>query len=266
LIFLGVFFLSRYRSREYSPPRFFLFIPLGLLLGIVGASLILLGFPVGRIFLFQGTMLAFILGVGGKLVSSLLGWSDLPLVQITRIHRKSSKFAEWLGVLGPLALLALGFALELTSWIMAARVLRALSASWIAVSAWKLYRFPRTKSRLANWLWMSGWGLVSGLWLYALAPTLGISALHLMFISGFGLMTVVIASRVTLAHGGYDLEIESKSNGIRWTGIFILLAALTRVAAPLTPAYMHHLGYAAGVWLLAMIVWSVTFIPKVFGR
>lgn len=262
LAFLAFFFLSRFRSRTYSPPKHFVFIPLGLLLGLAGAVLLTMGSMVGRVFLYQGTMLCFVLGVGGKLVSALLGWSAPPLVQIeSGIPTKRSRFSH-LDITLPVAFLIAGFLLELTEWQMPARGLRALSATYVGLSAWKLFRRPKIRGRLSNWLWVSCWGLVSGLWLYALSTPLGTHGLHLMFICGFGLMTLIIASRVTLAHGGYDLELESKSPSIRWMGIFLLAAAATRVTAPLTPSYLHHLAYAAGAWLVALLIWSSAFVPR----
>jgi uncharacterized protein involved in response to NO len=262
LAFLAFFFLSRIRTRTYSPPKHFVFIPLGLLLGLAGAALMMMGSLAGRVFLYQGTMLCFVLGVGGKLVSALLGWSAPPLVQIETAHTGKRGCLISFDVALPVALLTAGFLLEFTAWQMLARILRALSATYVGLSAWKLFQRPKIRGRLSNWLWISCWGLVSGSWLYALSTLLGTHGLHLMFICGFGLMTLIIASRVTLAHGGYDLELESKSRSIRWMGVFILAAALTRVTAPLTPSYLHHLTYAAGAWLIALLIWSAVFVPR----
>jgi uncharacterized protein involved in response to NO len=274
LVFLSFFFLSRYRSRSYAPPKHFVFIPVGLTLGIVGSVMTWMEISAGRAFQFQGTMLAFVLGVGGKLISALFGWSDSPLVQISSLNgvrnSEGNGSKTWwdrppMDAMAPMALLVLGFGLELTPAYVLGRIFRASSATWVAMSAWKLYRRPQIKSRLTNWLWISCWSLVVGVWFYALIPTYAVHALHLMFISGFGLMTIVIASRVTLAHGGYDLEIESRSKAILWASIFIMLAALTRVLAPLTPSYTQHLGYAAGAWIIAMIIWCVGFVPRIAG-
>ncbi len=262
LAFLTFFFLSRIRTRTYAPPKHFVFIPLGLLLGLAGAALMMTGSLAGKTFLYQGTMLCFVLGVGGKLVSALLGWSAPPLVLIeTGAAAKRNPLIS-LDVALPVALLIAGFLLELTTWQTPARMLRALSATYVGLSAWKLFRRPQIHGRLSNWLWFSCWGLVSGAWLYALSPLLGTHGLHLMFICGFGLMTLIIASRVTLAHGGYDLELESKSQSIRWMGIFLLFATATRVTAPLTPSYLHHLAYAAGAWVVALLIWSAAFVPR----
>ena len=75
-------------------------------------------------------------------------------------------------------------------------------------------------------------------------------------------MALMIASRVTLAHGGYDTRIEISSWFITLSGALVLLAAWTRLSAPFTRNYSHHLGYAALVWILAILVWGVFFVPR----
>jgi uncharacterized protein involved in response to NO len=263
LLFIAVFFFLRIREKTHTPPPHFILIPIGLGFGILGSVLSLFDSPVGRVFLYQGTMLCFVLGVGGKLVRALLGWSDSPLVQISRFSSKKKQVAIPSSIILTSILIVVGFMLELTSWAIFGRILRAVAASAVALVSWKIYRKPKLRGRLTNWLWISCMGLIFGLWLYALVPSLGVHALHLMFIGGFGLMTLVIASRVTLAHGGYDLEIELSSGGIRWAGAFVLLASLTRVSAPLTPSYIHHLGYAASAWVVAILIWSSAFVPRI---
>lgn len=259
LVYLALFFASRFSKRTSTPPLHFIFIPIGILLGIGGALLMLRdssGFASGRVLLFQGTMLCFVLGVGGKLVGSLLGWQSAPLVRISGGGPRAVH--AW----APAVLLLGGFAFEFLSYPVEGRSLRAAAATWVALQAWKLHRRPLSRGRLVNWLWVSSWGLVSGLWAHALAPSLGVHALHLVFISGFGLMTLMIASRVTLAHGGHGLELELDSGAIRWAGVLITLAALTRASAPLTGSYQRHLAYAASVWIAAMIVWLSVFLPR----
>lgn len=264
LIFLAFFFASRFRQRAYSPPPHFIFIPMGLGLGILGAALMLKGVSEARTLFFQGPILCFVLGVGGKLVSALLGWGQPPLVQIETKGKVQRRLPTEVWV--PAVLLLSGFLLEFADVPWIARSLRAVAATWIGIGAWRFHRRPRASGRLANWLWVSTWGLVGGLWFYALVPSLGIHALHFVFMSGFGLMTLMVACRVSLAHGGYGLELEMSSQSLRWAGVLILLAGVTRVTAPLTSSYFNHLGYAAGVWILAIVVWSAVFLPKILAR
>ena len=98
-------------------------------------------------------------------------------------------------------------------------------------------------------------------------PETGLHALHLAFISGFGLLTLLVASRVTLAHGGYDLSIEKRSRVFKWAGGWILAAALVRASAPLTAqAYFHHLAYAAACWIIGVGIWAAYFVPRMLAR
>jgi uncharacterized protein involved in response to NO len=279
LTFLAAFFIRRIRTRTFTPPPYFVFLPVGLVLGIAGATLLSLielnrvdvqYLMIGRVFLFHGPMLAFILGIGAKLISALLGWSDGPLVQISGLQNIShrgllNRFVQILPVL--LAALFLGsFLMEAAGWGTLGRALRAASATWIAIRHWHIHRQPKLKGKLVRWLWLSTWMLIIGLWLYALLPSLGIHAAHLYLIGAFGLMTLMIASRVTLAHGGYELQIEINSRIFTVTGGLIILAALTRFTAPWTQNITHHLAYAAITWILALLVWATSFVPRMVRK
>ncbi len=276
LVFIAAFGAARFTRRTHSPPNHFVFLPVGLLLGVLGAGVLFasaLGLPqvealapAGRIFLYQGTMLCFVLGIGGKLVTALLGWSDSPLVQISRLRLKPRRSRPARVLRSPITwqamLLVAGFALEATQAFALGRVLRALAATWIGFHSWKLHRSPRNPGRLTRGLWCSGGAMLVGIWLYALSPSMGIHGLHLMYIGGFGLMTTMVASRVTLAHGGYGLELELRSKALLWTALLMLSAALVRVCAPWSQSYFGHLAFAAGLWVLSVAVWAKVFIPR----
>ena len=80
-------------------------------------------------------------------------------------------------------------------------------------------------------------------------------------------MTLTVATRVTLAHGGYDLVFETRSNALWISGALILTAALARVGAPFTGSgYSMHLLYAAVLWVLAIAVWSTVFLKRIFWK
>lgn len=274
LLFLCFYGGRRFRARLHSPPKHFVFLLVGLISGIVGSAMLLgteltgtfteLTLP-ARILLYQGTIFCFVLGVGGKLITALLGWDAGPMIQITslqktRTHPITQAFRS--AITWQVALVVFSFAIEFTPLAAQGRLIRAFVASWIALSKWQIHRAPRVRGRLTNWLWISTWGLISGLWIYALIPAAGIHGLHLAYISGFGLMTLMVASRVTLAHGGYGMELELRSRAIRWTGGLIVFAAMTRFVAPWTSSYSRHLAYAAVTWIAALLIWIVVFTPK----
>lgn len=276
LIFLAIFFARRIRVRTFSPPPHFIFLPIGLLLGITGSTMLSLAqtrlldssfAAPGRLFLYYGTMLSFLLGIGAKLIAALLGWSAPPTHREAHEARPAAgqpvNRKKWVVPLIQGAVFLAGFVLEALHFVSLGRTLRALCATWIGLQNWKLYRLPRQKGKLSFWIWISAWTLVLGLWTHALFPTLDIHAAHLIFIGGFGSMSFLIASRVTLAHGGFSLDMESRSRIFAVMSTIILAAAATRVSAPWTPSFFQHLAYAAGLWVVALLAWGRYFLPKI---
>jgi len=276
LLFISIFFVRRLVARSFSPPPHFLFLPIGLILGITGSILMTLvqsqtiaatyATP-AKVFLYHGTMLAFLLGIGAKLISALLGWTAPPTHRIEPI--KSAKFArksslrKWITPSLQAGIFLVGFGVEVSFSAPIGRGLRATCATWIAMQNWHLYRRPKTLGKLPIWIWISAWVLLIGLWTYAFFPALDVHAGHLIFLGGFGLMTLLVASRVTLAHGGYPLDLESKSRIYAITGTLVLVAAATRFIAQWTPSVFQHFAYAAALWILALITWGSFFLPKI---
>jgi uncharacterized protein involved in response to NO len=276
LLFLSVFFGRRIKKRTFSPPPHFIFLPIGLLLGLSGSALLsLIQFGLidarystaARVFLYYGMMLSFLLGIGAKLISALLGWTAPPTHRIEPLNSlnrpKKPDFNKWVVPCSQGVLFLVSFPIELIAHPGAGRSLRALCATWIGIQNWKIYKKPKAPGKLPVWLCVSTWFLILGLWIHALFPSLGVHAAHLIFISGFGLITLLVASRVTLAHGGYSLELESRSRIFAMTSLLIILTALTRVTAAWTASYFQHLAYAGAVWILSILGWSVFFLPKI---
>lgn len=271
LLFLAYFCLARFVRRDFDPPPHFVFLALGLAGGALG-SLVLIAvdrsllssrwLPAGRAVLYQGTMLFLVIGVGGRMLRNLLGWNYTSI--ISKKQWSSPLGAERLVIGVQATALVASFVVEALTSPRAGHVLRAAIISWIAVTEWRLYRRPRMRSKLAFWLWISIWSLVVGSWAYALIPGAGVHGLHIVFIGGLGLMALMIASRVTLAHGGHGVDQEKSLRALRYAGILILFAALTRAAAPLTPQiYTSHLAYAAITWIAGLLVWAAVFVPKI---
>ncbi len=272
LISLVMFCIRRVLSRTNSPPRFFIFVGLGLLMGIVGSGLLALcdlGWLVGgawfglaKLIYTQGMVLSLILGVGTHLLPAIWGWAELP-IKASKVDVSESV----LKVIGPVFVLAFvlasSFIVEVKWSAVAGWVMRAILVTFLSVNHWHILRKPKARGRLAFWLWISAWALLIGLWAPVLAPAYWVHGIHIAFIGGFGLMTLMVASRVTLAHGGYGHRVELRSRLLPAAAIIILLSAFTRGLAPLVPqAYLHHLAYAAGTWIIGVLTWSFVFIPK----
>lgn len=255
------FCARRFLARKASPPPFFAFVGMGLVMGFAGSLVLFLneaGFlsdgaiATGRSLYYHGMMLSLVLGVGSRLVPALLGLVASPLEG--PVERSALAFA---------GLFAASFPIELAVSQEGGRALRALIATLIAIGRWRIHRPPPQHGVLQTWIRLSGLSLVAGLWLYALAPGYAVHGVHLAFIGGLSLLTMLVATRVTLSHGGFGTSLERTSRALWWSGVGFLVAAVTRVLAFAVPrAYAHHLAYAAVVWILAILVWAAAFLGK----
>lgn len=268
LLFIVFFAIRRFIKRKNNPPDTFIFIGLALVLGITGISLILSSTEImfGRALLFQGMVLSLVLGVGGRLVPGILGWTEIVMTQRDRYENSESFFKmvpkiNYFGVI----LFASSFVVEYFLFAELGRVLRAVVVSYIALKYWKLLSLPKKKTVHTFLLWTSCWSIFLGSCIYCVFPS--VNTLHLFYIGGFGLMTYMVASRVTLAHGGSGLDLEAKIFPLSVVGFCILLAGVTRVSVFIVPdSYFNHLAYSAMVWILGLVIWGLIFIPKMFKR
>jgi uncharacterized protein involved in response to NO len=147
----------------------------------------------------------------------------------------------------------------------AGRMIRAALVTYVAMRYWRIYRRPPKATWLTAALMTSAWTVVLGEWLAAAAPSVGLDGKHLVFIGGFSLLAFLVGSRVTLAHGEGLAQESRRWPYIPFTGL-VLLAAATRVAVHWTPhSYVPHLAYAALVWVLAVILWGMAFVPRLLA-
>ena len=264
LLFLLFFFLRRFFKRTQSPPDAFVFVGVGMFCAIFGAGLMILAdlgdiqsswLNLGRLLYLQAYILALVLGIGSRLIPALLGRGPLP----TEIKNASS-----LGVFSTLGVLFLAsYFLEAFFSVMAGALLRSFLMTFIIFRFWKIHLLPARKGNQPFWLWISAWSMLIGQWGETLLPSYRLHFLHLVFISGLGLMTLMIATRVALSHGGHGTELEKNSKTIAIGAVLLVLAALTRVAAGFSPAvYQSHLTYAACIWILGLLVWGWVYLPK----
>jgi uncharacterized protein involved in response to NO len=98
----------------------------------------------------------------------------------------------------------------------------------------------------------------------ALWPAYVIAMEHIVFINGFGLVTIAVGSRVVLGHSGQRARGRMADGVMRAVLAFILLALATRVSADFLPRILvsHHI-YAAICWVGAIALWVVHILPNV---
>jgi uncharacterized protein involved in response to NO len=241
--------------REAPPPQMLLALT-GLACGIVGAFLLLLPstmldlqrLRLANLLLYQGLLLPPVLGIGSFVFPRMLGgdFGDPKTAAQSRAKLIRTIIAS--------LLIVSSFFLEAFGQVILGGTLRALAAAaflLIEVS-WK----TRQAGSLTTGLF---WALGLG-WLgVVLAPfhyVQHISIEHLLYIGGFGMLMLVVGSRVLFGHSG-DLEgFFARSKWVRLLVFLGVLAATARATPAWVPAttVSHHI-YAAWTWGLLSLFW-----------
>ena len=242
-------------KKEPVPPQMLLALT-GLLCGVSGALMHMIpAFAVSpervriaNLLLYQGMLLPPVVGVGAFIFPRMLGGS-FGEPGGTRSYRRSLYRAAGAAVLivGSLFLEAAGHSLAgpLTG-AMAAMVYLVAEVRWER----------RETGSLTSGLY---WALALG-WLGLALPPFRyaqrIPIEHLLYIGGFGMLMLVVGSRVLFGHSGNLPQFFVKSNWVRFLVFLGVLAAATRA----TPAWVpmttisHHI-YAAITWILLSVCW-----------
>jgi uncharacterized protein involved in response to NO len=249
----------RYRQ-EWPPPQILLAL-MGLICGMVGVGLHLFSTPplpddwhrLANLLLFQGLLLPPVLGIGAFLFPRILGGAF-------GVPTPAERRRKTLRAMAAALLLAGSFPLEAFGWVKLGGLLRvAVCVSYLILEV----RWKKAPGDPARGSWTTGlhWALLLAFCGIATAPWLAdqrVAVEHLLYIGGFGLLMLVVASRVLFGHSG-DLDGFSKRS---WTvRIFILLAILaatTRTSANFIPTILlSHYKYAAWTWGILGIWWLI---------
>lgn len=248
------------RFREERPPPQLLLALTGLLCGAAGAAMLALPqiFAEARLYrlafllLYQGLLLPPVLGIGSFIFPRILGGGFGETVAPSGARRKRRR------AVAAAVLLTASFFLEAYFSQVAGCLLRAAVclAYLLLEVAW-----PRGPGHgtLAAGLKVALFTGFAGLVLAAFAnPLQRASVDHLLYIGGFGLLMLVVASRVLFGHSGHLAEFAGKSWTARVLVGLALIAATTRAIPALAPqvAVTHH-QYAALTWAILAILWLV---------
>lgn len=259
------------RFRKDWPPPQMLLAATGLLCGISGAwcwlqPATLAQAPRARLaalLLYQGLLLPPVLGIGSFLFPRILG-GDFG-EPATSVERRRSL----LRAAGTALLLVASFFLEALGSATLGRALRAASALgylWVEVS-WRGRAGAPPRGTLAKGLFVAlGLGL-AGIALPAFAPARSVPLEHLLYAGGFGLLIMIVGSRVLFGHGGTLEDFARPSWIARLLVSFVTLAAATRAVADFLPStQVTHLLWAAWVWIAAAILWLVWHRRRFINR
>jgi uncharacterized protein involved in response to NO len=264
------FLVKRFRQRNSEPPQPFMFIGIGICSGLLGLVLQLFGeqsafaFNLGRLLFLQAFMLALVVGVGSRLIPMFMGFGPPPSPEAIADDKPRSFHNPfiWMGIV-----FLLSYVIEAADGLSTGRLARALLVTGVMVNYWFIWKLPPMRTKLTWGLWLSAWMTLAGLWGVALFPSYNIHFLHLVYAGGLGLMTLMIATRVVLAHGGFSLQLEGQLKSLFVVIGFVLFAAVTRLSAGFIPkSYLPHLAYAAWLWIGGLLIWGAVIGRRIFQR
>lgn len=271
LTLLFMFALRRFVRRKANPPPEFIFVGGGLLIGWIAAWMradsylpFSFGFSemIGRRLITEGMVLMLVLGVAGKLAPMFFGFSKAnPLIQLGKASSMKGKFLIFGAVLGTLITsFILDYGFEMTRLAL---YLRAAVTSIVFFGTMKIHRRPLEKGMLVQVLRWSNWAVWLALWGAAIHPQYRVEVLHVLFIGGFGMMILGIATRVILSHGKYSTETEKTSLRLGIAGWILFLSLVLRAVASLTGKYYFSmLGLAGILWMAGLVLWGLYFVPR----
>ncbi|MDP3849328.1 MAG: NnrS family protein [Luteolibacter sp.] len=217
-----------------------------------------------RLLLFQGFLLLPLMGIGPYLLPRFFG-----MCSSHSFDDSPSPPAGWwrraiAAIIAGLLILA-SFALEVGGRSMAGHLLRsAVILVWFALES-PVFRRGKISSTPGNAVRWAISGLAAGCVCAAFWPLTRIGSLHLLYTSGFGLITLAVGARVVLGHGGRHDLLAGKILWLRWLTGLAILAATTRMSADFFPAIrVSHHHYAAWTWALAGIIWLAALLRYLF--
>jgi len=244
------------KFRKEAPPPQLLLALTGLLCGITGASLLLSQgtlldpqrLRLANLLLYQGLLLPPVLGIGAFVFPRMLGgdFGDPKTAAQSRAKLQRAASAA--------VLVVLSFFMEAHGWVLPGYALRAgIAAGYLLIEVrWKTSQSGSLTTGLF-WSLTVGWhGLALAGFFYAQH----VSVEHLLYIGGFGMLMLIVGSRVLFGHSG-DLDgFFVKSKWVRFLVFLGVLAAITRATPAWAPSttVSHHI-YAACTWALLALLW-----------
>ncbi len=269
---LLLFMTRRFQQRKTNPPDEFIFVAVGVLVGWF-ATLIyvwndLAPLPWGweiaaRRSLSEGMMLMLALGIGGKLAPMILGYASDASAKPLGLPRARGFDRRRAAIVAQALLLTVSIPLEYLGAPRSALMLRAVTACVALFTTIPIWRKSLGGGVLNALLRLSLWMMVLSPSAAALFPESRVELLHVLFIGGFGVLIVVVATRITLTHGNYSLIVERRSKVLVVSAAMLVAAMLLRGTAPMLPAfYVTMLGTAGALWMVGLLVWGYAFVTK----
>lgn len=303
MVYVVIQLVLRFRQRrnpQQSPPTPFRLIAAGLMSDVLGTLLIALhlstdwlgdaggfAFELGRLLQNQAFPLLLIAGVGSFLLPRLFAGhyrepgslpntsrsgalnSDPSVVSLLK-PRPTDRGPAFYWSIAALILVGSGLeASRLGGDALGLRLGYLARFAAVAIAFFLGIGLHRLKLRVPGYLLGARWGLwciVIGLFMPVIDPAHRLGYAHLVYIGGYGWLTLSVASRVLASHGGMPRLVEGMRPWVKVSAACMILAMLSRVTAEfgssIWPAW-HRMGLTLAIvaMLVGFGVWAFRFAP-----
>jgi uncharacterized protein involved in response to NO len=277
LLVLAVFVFalgSRFLLRKDTPPPGFVLVGFGLLSALAGSAILIMAqissslvspavLAFGKLLLYQGYLLLPVMGIGAFLLPRFF---DLPNRQnfpeslaVPPGWLRRAAFASACG-----GAVLLSFAIESAGFARMGTGLRAAAVLTYLIREVPVHKAGVGGGSLALGLRVALFSIPAGYALIAWMPERMLSFLHVVYITGFSLLTFIVASRVVLGHSGQSSRFRAWIKPVFWMTLAVCVAMFTRVSADWMPRFqLTHYGYASIAWIIGVIIWAAAILPSV---
>lgn len=253
---LFFFLLRRLRLIKKIPFWGFIFIPTAFFVLLVGLVMSFIYKDQSYLFTLSGEAFVFnlILGLGSRLIPVI---SRMP--QALMPNQISEKNGIRLEHVIFLIILNASYFIQIYLDYRLGVALRLVMLTYAMIKYFRIFEKPLQKT-------VVGLGLKISLGLFFMSHVISLlnssynlAAIHVLYIGGFSLLTLLIATRVILAHGGQTLEYEVSSKRTISILVLLVISSLGRyfVGAQITSAWLLTVVI---LFLLAILIWISKFI------
>jgi uncharacterized protein involved in response to NO len=262
LVVLGTliqFVLRRLRRAGRPPHPSFVFLPLGLVCGMVGSTGIIastLGHPAllgpARTLVEEGVLLSLVLAMAPMLTSIIAHGRRLedPDARAYALERSLHLAAA--------ALLLASFVLQAAGFERGGLLTRAaVLAGEVAWGCGGL-RLPTAAGLHRRLYWIALWMVPLGELAAGARPAWRVPLLHLTFVGGLSLLVFSVSFHVVFSHTGHEALASRRPWPVALVGGAVLAAATARACAErFSSHYPEALAVAASLWLAGAMLWAV---------
>lgn len=264
LFLFSFFFKRKLKMKQASLPSGFIFIPIGIVSGLVGSTLMFMFdmtdsifISLGRILLFEGFILNLIVGLGSRLIpilSKKIG-AESPL-EVRGLSNREFMLEAFA--------LNLSFYIEVFLNDSAGVALRFAAMVYVLFNNFKFHKKAIVASRLGRSISIASVFFPLGYLLILIFPQYRAHFIHILYIAGFALLTFLVSIRVSLAHGGASLELEKSSISIDLLTLAFLLSMLVRSFGYIAFAEQSILllAIASLFFILGAVAWAVFLLKS----